>query len=191
MSHRTAMIAAIAMVFWLPGATQAQRTEPTPAPAHPYAGQQARTVTSLSAEDISELLAGGGWGLAKPAELTGYPGPAHVLELADKLALTPDQRTKVERIFKRMQARAKSIGPRYVAAELAIDEAFRSGKTGSGALETRLRDAERLRFELRRAHLQAHLETTPLLSTDQRRKYAELRGYGDQDGHHRMHHHKR
>ena len=28
-----------------------------------------------------ELLAGGGWGFALPAELNGLPGPRHVLEL--------------------------------------------------------------------------------------------------------------
>lgn len=181
-------IATIALAISLHGAAHAQRA--VPQPAQPYAGQQSRGVTSLSPEDISQLLAGGGWGLAKPAELNGFPGPAHVLELADKLALTPDQRTRVERIFKRMQARAKSIGARYVAAELAIDEVFRSGKAASGGLETRLRDAERLRSELRRVHLQAHIETTPLLTNAQRKRYDELRGYGAQGGHHHMPHHK-
>jgi Spy/CpxP family protein refolding chaperone len=180
-------IATIALAISLHGAAHAQRAAPQP--AQPYAGQQSRAVTSLSAEDISQLLAGGGWGLAKPAELNGYPGPAHVLELADKLALTRDQRTRVERIFKRMQARAKSIGARYVSAEVAIDEVFRSGKAGSGGLETRLRDAERLRSELRRVHLQAHIETTPLLTEMQRKKYTELRGYGAHGGHHPQHKH--
>jgi hypothetical protein len=188
LSQPATIAATVALMVWVTGAAQAQRAGQ--APAQPYAGQQNRAVTSLSAEDISQLLAGGGWGLAKPAELNGYPGPAHVLELADKLALTADQRTKVELIFKRMQARAKSIGARYVAAELAIDEVFRSGKAQTGGLETRLRDAERLRAELRRAHLQAHIETTPLLTHEQRKKYNELRGYGAQTGHHHMQHHK-
>jgi hypothetical protein len=188
MLPKTTKIIAALLFTSLSGAAMAQSAAPQP--AQPYAGQQSRAVTSLSAEDISQLLGGGGWGLAKPAELNGYPGPAHVLELADKLALTADQRTKVERIFKRMQARAKSIGARYVAAELAIDEVFRSGKAQTGGLETRLRDAERLRAELRRAHLQAHIETTPLLTHGQRIKYDELRGYGAHGGHHHMPHHK-
>jgi hypothetical protein len=161
----------------------------------PYAGQESRSVTTLSAADIAELERGGGWGLAKPAELNGFPGPAHVLELAEKLELTPLQRQRVEKIFKRMQQRAKSIGVRYIAAEAALDEAFRSGKAArSGALQTRLRDAERLRAELRRAHLQAHVETTPLLSEAQIKKYAELRGYAggshaQHGGHHGHHKH--
>ena len=36
---------------------------------------------------MADLRAGRGMGLALAAELNGYPGPAHVLELADKLDL--------------------------------------------------------------------------------------------------------
>jgi hypothetical protein len=55
----------------------------------PYAGEQARDIKALSDQDIKELQSGHGKGLAKAAELNGYPGPAHVLELADELKLTP------------------------------------------------------------------------------------------------------
>ena len=44
----------------------------------PYAGQENRQIKSLSANDIQELKRGGGWGLAKAAELNGLPGPAQV-----------------------------------------------------------------------------------------------------------------
>src|SRR5688500_491116 len=44
----------------------------------PYAGQQSRDIKSLSEQEIAALLAGQGAGLAKAAELNGYPGPAHV-----------------------------------------------------------------------------------------------------------------
>ena len=54
----------------------------------PYAGQQARSIKSLSAEDVAALLKGEGMGMAKAAELNGYPGPVHVLTLADELRLT-------------------------------------------------------------------------------------------------------
>jgi len=43
----------------------------------PYAGQEKRQISSLSQQDVDDLLGGKGWGLAKPAELNGYPGPAH------------------------------------------------------------------------------------------------------------------
>lgn len=161
------------------------------APAQPYAGEQTRAVSTLSADDVELLLAGRGWGLAKPAELNGYPGPMHVLELADKLDLTEQQKKRVELIFKRMHLRAKSIGQRYVAAEAAIDQVFRSGAAyNAGTLVTQLRDTERLRAELRRTHLQAHVETTPILTEAQRKKYVELRGYGVGGEHTGHQHHK-
>ena len=43
-----------------------------------------------------QFLAGAGMGYAKAAELNSYPGPMHVLELADRLGLTPDQQTKTK-----------------------------------------------------------------------------------------------
>jgi hypothetical protein len=49
----------------------------------PYAGQQNRTIKALSDEDIVGLLKGDGMGFAKAAELNGYPGPKHVLDLGD------------------------------------------------------------------------------------------------------------
>ena len=49
---------------------------------------------SLSDQQLSDLRAGRGMGMALPAELNGYPGPVHVLELADALGLTPEQREK-------------------------------------------------------------------------------------------------
>ena len=55
----------------------------------PYVGQQFREIKALSPQEISDYLSGKGMGLAKAAELNGYPGPAHVLELAAQLDL-PD-----------------------------------------------------------------------------------------------------
>jgi hypothetical protein len=40
-----------------------------------YAGQQTRSIKAVSEEDIASLLNGKGMGMAKPAELNGYPGP--------------------------------------------------------------------------------------------------------------------
>ena len=49
----------------------------------PYAGMQARPIKALSEQQVADLAAGRGMGLALAAELNGYPGPSHVLELAD------------------------------------------------------------------------------------------------------------
>jgi Spy/CpxP family protein refolding chaperone len=142
-----------------------------------YAGQQNRAVTSLSDEELTGLPAGKGLGFAKPAELNGYPGPMHVLEMADKLALTPEQRTAVQAIFERMSSTAKVAGAAYVEAERAVDAVFRSGKPDVLVVANAIAEADAARSELRMAHLAAHLETTPILTPQQRATYAKLRGY--------------
>jgi len=57
-------------------------------PATPYAGQQTWTIKALSEDEIAALRNGEGMGMAKAAELNGYPGPIHVLALVAQLGLT-------------------------------------------------------------------------------------------------------
>jgi Spy/CpxP family protein refolding chaperone len=142
-----------------------------------YAGQQTRTATSLSDDEVAGLRAGKGLGLAKPAELNGYPGPMHALEMADQLALTADQRASIQQIFERMAARAKIAGAAYVEAEQALDGVFRSGKADTKTVSAALAKADKARAAARMAHLKAHIETTPILTPQQRATYAQLRGY--------------
>ncbi|MBW5435799.1 hypothetical protein FXB41_13685 [Bradyrhizobium canariense] len=52
----------------------------------PYAGLEHRPIKALSHQQIEDLRAGRGMGLALAAELNGYPGPSHVLEFGDRLA---------------------------------------------------------------------------------------------------------
>ena len=153
----------------------------------PYAGQEKRIVASLSDEDVESFLDGRGMGLARAAELNGHPGPMHVLELADALGLTPEQRTAVQAAFDRMKARARSLGEAYVAAEKAVDAAFKSGIADAAEVAARVAEANRLLGEVRLAHLQAHVEITPLLTPEQRARYAALRGY-TADGPHQHKH---
>jgi len=146
--------------------------------AQPYAGQQHREITTLSQEEVAGYRAGRGMGLARPAELNGYPGPMHVLELADSLHLTAEQRQAVEAIFVRMKEAAETAGARYLELERAVDAAFRSGEVDTDVIRKLVKQADGARAEVRLAHLTAHLETAPRLSTEQRRRYAELRGHG-------------
>ena len=55
----------------------------------PYAGLETRAIKTLSERQIADLNAGRGMGLALAAELNGYPGPMHAIELADRLNLSP------------------------------------------------------------------------------------------------------
>jgi Spy/CpxP family protein refolding chaperone len=154
----------------------------------PYAGQQMRAVASLSDDDVKGFLDGRGMGLAKSAELNGHPGPMHVLELAGELKLTAGQVEAVKAAFERMKAKAKALGEAYVKAETAVDLAFKSGAADAREVAARVVEANRLLGEVRLSHLLAHVEITPVLTPEQRARYAELRGYGGGSAHqHRKH----
>lgn len=149
----------------------------------PYAGQEDRGISTLSADDIRAIKAGEGWGLAKPAELNGWPGPRHVLDAADALSLTADQHARVEAIFTDMRAKAIKTGADYLAAEAALDTAFRSGEASAEEIARHADVAGAALAALRMVHLEAHLKTAPLLSRHQRAVYATLRGYRSHKDH--------
>ena len=143
-----------------------------------YAGQQDRAIKSLSPEDIKELKRGGGWGLAKAAELNGVPGPVHLLELREKIGLTADQVNRLELLFGEMQAKAIEEGARLIEAEARLEAAFRARTIDDATLRALLGEIESSRSQLRFIHLSAHLATPAVLSEDQIDRYNSLRGYG-------------
>src|ERR1700704_6854479 len=94
----------------------------------PYAGMQTRSIKALSDQQIADLGAGRGMGLALAAELNGYPGPSHVLELADRLELSADQRARVQTLFDSMKSEALAVGARLLEQEAELDQQF-AGRT--------------------------------------------------------------
>jgi Spy/CpxP family protein refolding chaperone len=169
-------------------ATPSQAAAPE---ASPYAGQETRAIKALSPDEIDGLLAGRGLGYAKAAELNGYPGPAHVLELADKLHLTEAQRTATSAIFAEMQRRAAAVGAQLVEQERQLDRRFSDGSITKETLAASLARIGELQADVRRAHLDAHLAQVQVLTPEQRTAYTRLRGYADsQPAHsgHRMKH---
>jgi hypothetical protein len=148
-------------------------------PASPYAGEQTRAIKSLSEDDIAELRRGGGWGLAKAAELNGMPGPAHLLELKDAVPLSEEQVAAVGEIFATMKADAIAEGERLIAHEQALENAFRARSVTYDSLRRMLAKIEESRSALRYIHLAAHLRASALLNGEQIARYVELRGYGD------------
>jgi Spy/CpxP family protein refolding chaperone len=143
----------------------------------PYAGLQTREIKALSDEQIADLAAGRGMGLALAAELNGYPGPLHVLELADPLALTDAQRAEVKRQFEAMRAETIPLGKALIEAERELDRAFAGRSVTPESLQAATARIAELQGALRNAHLKYHLSTSALLSAEQSRRYAELRGY--------------
>jgi Spy/CpxP family protein refolding chaperone len=145
--------------------------------ASPYTDMQAREIKALSPDEVAGLLAGDGIGFALPAELNGVPGPKHVIELADSLGLTAEQRRSIEGIRRSMRTRAIELGTALVEAERALDALFAGGAATEDAVRAALERAEGLRAELREAHLLAHLETADELGPEQIARYRHLRGY--------------
>lgn len=144
-----------------------------------YAGEQTRAIKSLSSEDIAELRRGGGWGLAKAAELNGLPGPAHLLELKDRIPLTAPQVTAVETLYLDMKARAIAEGEKLITLERELDRSVKDGRITDSSLRDVLRRIAVSREKLRYIHLSTHLKTPKILSQTQIARYNRLRGYAD------------
>lgn len=182
--------AALVLAFALPvGAqhgghdhTQMHRHMQEKPAASPYAGEQSRAIKSLSADDMRALQKGEGMGLAKAAELNGYPGPMHVLEHAEALKLTPEQHSQTSALMQAHKARAAQIGAQLIAAEQALDRAFATRQIDEARLATLTADIGRLQAGLRAEHLGTHLKQTALLSETQIKAYGALRGYSASAG---------
>lgn len=143
----------------------------------PYAGMQSRQVKALSEQQIADLRAGRGMGLALAAELNGYPGPSHVVDLADQLGLTAEQRSKVQEMFSAMKTETTPIGNRLIEQESDLDRQFADRTITAESLGSATAAISKTQGELRQAHLRYHLLTAAILDGAQLAKYAELRGY--------------
>ena len=161
----------------LGGSAVAQHHKQHPPGQTPYAGLQQRAIKALSEEQIADLKAGRGMGLALAAELNGYPGPMHVLELREQLQLTADQRRRFQQLFDGMKAEAIAVGETLIASEQALDRRFSDKQMTPDELTRLTAHIGAAQGKLRAVHLKYHLLTADLLTSAQRQRYAELRGY--------------
>lgn len=161
----------------LPSDAPAQSHTHDHSSSKPYAGLESRQIKSLSEEDIAQIRAGSGWGLALPAELNGRPGPAHLLELQQELDLTPDQLARIAELHARMKQEAQKAGELFIEKEAALSQGFTRPDLTAQELRNLIDEAAAARANLRLVHLEKHLETPPLLTAAQIEKYKVLRGY--------------
>lgn len=152
----------------------------------PYAGQESRSIKALSQTQVQSYLQGRGMGYARAAELNRYPGPLHVLELADELELSPAQLEKTEALFDAMQAEASRLGAQLVERERNLDGLFANATIDAEQLKVLTDEIGALEAKIRFTHLKAHLDQRALLKQGQIQRYDELRGYRHQ--HHKGHH---
>lgn len=143
----------------------------------PYAGHQTRDITTLSADDQSALREGQGWGLARPAELNGVPGPLHLLELADAIKLSDSQRQAIQALYDSMKQQAIKLGEQYIDAERALDAYFKAGSLSDARLEQLVHNSADALAKLRFLHLSFHHKTLEIVTPEQVRQYNVLRGY--------------
>jgi Spy/CpxP family protein refolding chaperone len=152
----------------------------------PYLGQENREIKALSREEINGYLSGDGMGFAKAAELNHYPGPKHVLQLADQLQLSEEQRTTTGRIFQQMNVQAVSLGKQLVEMERLLDSHFAGASISTSELQRLVMEISSLQGKIRATHLQAHLAQKAILRPEQLIRYDSLRGY-DTAGTHGQH----
>lgn len=157
-------------------------TVPAQAQHQAHAGEQGRDIKALSPDEVKQYLSGAGMGYAKAAELNRFPGPMHVLELADELRLSTTQRVEVKELMDAHKVEARAIGAKLVDSERAVDELFRSGRVDQEALARAVRAAAALAGEYRLSHLETHRRVRTWLTADQVARYDELRGYAKPAG---------
>lgn len=143
----------------------------------PYIGMEKQEIKALSDKQITDLRKGAGMSLALAAELNSYPGPSHVLELAEKLKLSPEQKQKTQMLFEEMQKSAKETGERLISAEKTLDDSFKNKSIKEDMLKGNLMQIAHLQSELRFIHLKTHLVMREMLSPEQIITYDRLRGY--------------
>ena len=137
-------------------------------------------ISTLTAEQVEQLRAGDGMGLAKAAELNHYPGPKHALELATELGLSPAQAAQVTAIRERMLAEAVRLGAAVIEKETTLHMRFANRHVTDASMRAMTAEIGTLQGELRATHLAAHLEMIHVLSAEQVQRYDALRGYTKQ-----------
>ena len=181
---RTAIVLAIALWLCAPALAGDMLVSP-------YRQQALAGLRGLSESEISELKTGAGMGLARAAELNGYPGPRHALEAvaAGKLTVSPEQLQRIKQVFDEMEREAQRLGAIILGEERQLEAGFAGGSMTTDALRSRVARIAVLRGELRTVHLSAHLATRAILSDAQVARYNELRGYTQSGDEHRHQHH--
>jgi Spy/CpxP family protein refolding chaperone len=154
------------------GGADAQHAAPPAVPGGPSAHMLAQTCATAFEKNIAT---GRGFGMAFVADHNGYPGPLHLLELKDRLKLTPDQEAKAQAMMSAMFAESRPKSARLLDAEAKLAQLFASGRADDASVLAAVTEVEKARTEVRLVHLMTHLKARDLLTDEQRRLYTEAR----------------
>jgi len=180
--RKLAVVSAVAVVsLW--GIAEAQTAQPEQSGVHGHAHGAAPAAGSAAHHEVQRCQAdyeavvrdGRGFGMAFAADQNGYPGPLHVLELRDALALSAEQEARARALYHAMLHEARPLGAALLDAEGRLRALFESGTAAEAAVRAQVAEVERRRGELRTVHLLYHLRTRDLLAPGQRTTYHALR----------------
>lgn len=149
-----------------------------------YAGEEQRAIKSLSEKEIEQYLFGAGMGFAKAAELNHYPGPKHVLDLADTLGISAEKKSALEKIYIEMKADAIDAGKQIIENEKVLNDAFAADTITLTQLDHVTKEIGILQAKLRFIHLRAHLATKSSMTKHQIYLYDRIRGYASAKNQH-------
>ena len=127
-------------------AGSAQHGMPTPGAGGPPPHMLAEMCASAFEKNIG---GGRGFGLAFVADQNGYPGPLHVLELKDRLKLTPEQETRAQTLLTAMFAESRPKSERLLEVERKLRSLFNEGKADEASIRTAVAEVERARSDVR------------------------------------------
>ncbi len=150
----------------------------TPTPSA-YVSLLDSEIRGLDQDTIEGYLTGKGLGQALPAELNGYPGPRHTIDMAEELELTEEQLAQVQALFDDMQSAVIPLGEKYLESVAELELTFREGTITDEYLQSQLEKITGIEAQMRYVHLSTHLATIDILSHDQIMQYNLMRGYGD------------
>jgi len=125
--------------------------------------------------DRDLLEKGEGGGMAMIAEMSGYPGPRHLLDIVDSLRMGPRQVQLIANLYDEIRASAAGLGNIIIMKEEELEDLFESGRADEPAVRKLASEIGRLRGDLRAIHLVAHLKSRELLTTEQLARYMALR----------------
>lgn len=100
-----------------------------------------------------------------------------MLELADQLGLSLEQRQHVQNLFETMKDEAVPLGEKLIEQETALDREFADQSISRSSLARLTAQIAETQGRLRTVHLKYHLTTAEILTAHQKHRYADLRGY--------------
>jgi len=186
-TERVKRLAAALVSFVVVGtslsATATDQDEAARTAAHAAeAAREGTGIPALSEAQAASYLGGEAMWQASVAELNHYPSPSRVLELAEALELTDEQRRATTKLHEETRQEAIRLGRDLVALEQRLNRIFVWSQATADNITKTVLDIGTLQTQLRLTHLVASIRQKLLLTEEQVRLYDELQGRGMDSG---------